>query len=1015
MSRKYIYDYYREKADIIRYGGSRKETAVRDAFLTLVKKYAEPQQLLFIAELSYRTKLGTTVIPDGTLRDRVQQDWGYWEAKDQYDDLEFEVEKKFAKGYPQDNILFEDTQHAILFQNGERYKISMDDPEALDQMLTQFVTYEIEGFREFREAIDRFKEDVPHLSESLREIIDRQFETNQTFKTTANNFLEQCKKAINKNVTMKDVREMLIQHILTQDIFNNIFNESQLHQENNIAQSLNKVLNTFYVRKERKKIDAKLSGYYRAITGRAASIHDHNEKQKFLKVIYETFYQAYNPKGADRLGIVYTPQEIVDFMIKSTDTLCYKHFDRGLSDENVHILDPATGTGTFITELIEYIPPRYLPYKYKHELHCNEVSILPYYIANLNIEYTYHQKMEEYEPFENILFVDTLDNIGFDTAYEKQSSFFNLSDENTARIERQNEQKISIIIGNPPYNASQENYNQQNANRPYTHIDERIKQTYVKQSKAQSKIDLYDMYTRFVRWASDRLDEQGIITFITNNSFLESRSFDGFRKTVAQEFTHIYIIDLGGNIRKLSGKDGIFLNEEHTIFGMAAAVGISIMFLVREKQPIDKKIAQINYIHPCDIRATRLEKLAYLNTHPIEQIPFEYVRPDKQHNWLNITDNDFESLLPLVSKDAKAGKSKEALFKLFSLGIATGRDEWVTDYSKQSIINKMKFFISIYEQTRKNEDYPDKWLIKWNYNLTRHSQSQKPLKFNNKKIIQCLYRPYVKSYLYFDRHLNARTYQNYSIFPDNTAENIIIAFSGLSASKPFQALASNKIVSLDFMEKTQCVPLYEYGETGNRVENITSWGLQQFQEKYNDTTINGEHIFHYVYAVLHHPAYRTKYEINLKRDFPRIPFYDNFWQWQKWGETLMNIHLNYEEAQPYPLQREDKDPDTIRKPYKPTLRRDKKNGNIIIDTYTTLTNIPPSAYDYKLGNRSAIEWVLDRYKERKPRDETIREKFNTYRFLDYKEEVIQLLMKVTTVSTQTIELVNQMPKESTHH
>src|SRR5690606_13307208 len=267
-----------------------------------------------------------------------------------------------------------------------------------------------------------------------------------------------------------------------------------------------------------------------------AQISDHHEKQKFLKVLYESFYKAYNPKGADRLGIVYTPNEIVGFMIEAANHLCFKHFGKTLGDQGVEILDPATGTGTFITELIEHLPPHQLAYKYQHELHCNEVAILPYYIANLNIEYTYKQKMGQYAPFENIVFVDTLDNMGFRTQYVRQLGLFGLTDENLERIQRQNKRDISVIIGNPPYNAWQENFNMRNPNRPYKDVDDRIRDTYVKHGTAQNQIAIYDMYTRFIRWASDRLGEDGIIAFVSNNSFVDAQTFDGFRKVVAQEF-----------------------------------------------------------------------------------------------------------------------------------------------------------------------------------------------------------------------------------------------------------------------------------------------------------------------------------------------------------------------------------------------------------------------------------------------------------------------------------------------
>ncbi len=519
-----------------------------------------------------------------------------------------------------------------------------------------------------------------------------------------------------------DIQEMLIQHILTAEIFDTVFGDRDFHQDNNIAKELESVINTFFTRTLRRSKLAGIENYYKAIKAEASRIENHHEKQKFLKVIYENFYKAYNPKGADRLGIVYTPNEIVKFMIESTDYLLEKHFGKSLADKNVEILDPATGTGTFITDIIEYIPSQYLEYKYKNEIHANELAILPYYIASLNIEYTYQQKMGKYEPFDNIVFVDTLDNLGFE--FEgKQEIFegFGMNAENLDRIKSQNNRKISVIIGNPPYNAKQQIYNDFNPNRKYKKIDERIKETYIKNGTAQNQIVLYDMYTRFFRWAGDRLDKDGIICFISNNSYLNSRTFDGFRKSIQKEFDHAYFIDLGGNIRELSGKDGIFLGEKHTVFGLAAMVGISIAFLVKDRKNRNENCI-IEYIHPCDIRAARKEKFEFLNDNPFRQIKFEKIHPDKNSNWLNITDNDFDELIPLIDKDVKAGKSEKAVFRLFSSGVKTQRDEWIYDFSKEKLAEKMIYFTDIYKKTLKNENLKSRNTIKWDADLTSYLQ-----------------------------------------------------------------------------------------------------------------------------------------------------------------------------------------------------------------------------------------------------------------------------------------------------
>ena len=1001
MSRLLIHQYYSEVDKIIQFGGSKKETSLRVAFQNLLNEYCKTRDFLLIPELDYRNKSGKLVYPDGTVKDALRLDWGYWESKDEKDNLDKEIEYKIqTKGYPDDNIIFEDSQTAVLIQSGtEILRIPVRDADALDNLLNTFINYIRPEVKDFREAIESFKEDLPTILIALRELINQQSQANPKFRQARDSFLAVCRDSINPEVSLEDVREMMIQHILTEDIFINIFNESQFHRENNIANQLQKVIETFFTGNIKRNTLSTIERYYAVIRRTAASIYNHQEKQKFLKAVYENFYKAYNPKAADRLGIVYTPSEIVKFMIESVDYLTHKHFGKLLADSGVEILDPATGTGTFITELIEYLPKDKLAYKYQNEIHCNEVAILPYYIANLNIEFTYKQKMGEYLEFNNICFVDTLDHTSFE---KKQMDLFAISAENTARIKRQNDRTISVIIGNPPYNAKQENFNQNNANRKYTAIDNRIKDTYIRYGKAQNQNVLYDMYTRFIRWASDRLNDNGIIAFITNSSFLDAITYDGFRKCIKDEFSLAYFIDLGGNVRKISGKDGIFISEKHTIFGMSAMTGIAILFLVKDSQNTSN---QIFYSYPFHIHELRDNKLKYLQTTKIKDISFQHIQPDKKNNWINQADNDFDDLLPLVDKDVKSGKSEEAIFKLFSSGIKTHRDEWVYDFDRKSLETKIKFFIDIYSATLKDENYSNQDAIKWDSDLKSYLQRRIKKELIPSSIVSSLYRPYTKQYLYFDQHFNGRTYQWFNIYHQSN-HNLCICLSGIGASKAFHSLMSDNITCLDTLEKTQCLPLYRYDKEGNRVDNITDWGLKKIQDHYQDKHISKEDIFNYTYAVLHHPAYRSKYELNLKREFPRIPLYENFPQWVNWGEKLIHLHINYETVNPYPLTRVDiptsKDNPT------PKLKADKPAGKIILDDVTTLEKIPATAWEYKLGNRCALEWVLDQYKEKKPKDKTIAEKFNSYRFVNYKDKVIDLLTRVCTVSVETMAIIEEM-------
>ncbi|EPF16801.1 MAG: DNA methyltransferase [Microcystis aeruginosa Ma_MB_F_20061100_S19] len=997
MSRLLISQYQTEVEKIVQYGGSRKETSIRVAFQNLLNDYCKARDFLLIPELDYRTKSGKVVYPDGTVKDALRLDWGYWESKDQYDNLDEEIEKKLAKGYPNDNILFEDSQTAVLIQGGEeRLRVSMRDDEALDGIINAFINYVRPEVNDFREAIDSFKEDLPTILEALRGLIALQSETNRNFVTARDKFLEICRKSINPEISLEDVREMIIQHILTEDIFINIFNESQFHRENNIARELQGVIETFFTGNTKRNTLGTIERYYAVIRRTAANIYNHHEKQKFLKAIYENFYKAYNPKAADRLGIVYTPNEIVRFMIESVDYLVHKHFGKLLADPGVEILDPATGTGTFVTELIEYLPKDKLRYKYKHEMHCNEVAILPYYIANLNIEFTYKQKMGEYEEFEHICFVDTLD---YASSNIKQMDLFAMSVENTQRIHNQNDRNISVIIGNPPYNAKQENFNQDNANRSYEEIDKRIKYSYVKEGKAQNQIVVYDMYTRFIRWASDRLNKNGIIAFVSNSSFIDALAYDGFRKVVADEFNEIWIVDAKGNARNSGERRR---REGGNVFSDKIKVGIAVYFLVRNQESEGFKI----FYNAIQDYAKAEDKQEYFRENTLDKLSFQHIIPDKKHNWLNQSDNDFNQLLPLIDKEVKSGKSEKAVFKLFSSGIKTQRDEWVYDFSRDKLEAKMRFFVDVYQRTFKDENYQERNQIKWDGDLTQYLSRKIFKKFDNESILTSIYRPYIKQWLYFDKHFNGRTYQWYGIYKNEELENRYIIIPGLASPKNFYNLASSQIVDLNCLPAgCQCLPLYYYEREGNRIDNITDWGLQQFQKHYNDKTITKLDIFHYTYAVLHYPEYRSKYELNLKREFPRLPFYDNFSQWVEWGSKLMELHINYETVAPYPLTRIDTNNNL--KP-KTKLKADREKNSINLDDITFLQDIPKIAWEYKLGNRSALEWILDQYKEKKPKDQTIAERFNNYRFADYKETVIDLLQRVCTVSVETMKIIEAM-------
>ncbi len=1058
MSQLLIQHYLNQLADLRKVSGTHRESVVREAFKDLLKGFARSHDLVFVPEYEIETKTKERRYVDGALLHALRMPFGYWEAKDEKDDLSAEIDYKLRRGYPQDNILFEDSREVVLMQNGQVVmRAPVDDVAQLEFLLGLFFGYERPEISQFRKAVEQFTTDLPAVLGALREMIEKAAAENPAFRKAAARFLTHAQETINPSLTDADVREMLIQHVLTEEIFSKVFGEDDFHRENNVAKELYALEGTFFVADLKKRTLRGLAPYYAAIRSGAAQIGSHHEKQAFLKVIYENFYKVYNRKAADRLGVVYTPNEIVRFMIESADHLCDKHFGRTLIDKDVEILDPAAGTGTFICELIEHFrgQPAKLRHKYREELHANEVAILPYYVANLNIEATYAAITGEYLEFPNLCFVDTLDNVAGLRKYSghQEDLFGAVSEENVERIKRQNRRKISVIIGNPPYNANQLNENENNKNREYPDIDKRIKETYIKESTAQ-KTKLYDMYARFFRWASDRVDENGVVAFVSNSSFIDSRTFDGFRKVVAKEFNEIWIVDLKGNARTSGERRR---QEGGNIFDDQIRVGVGVYFCIKKK---GTKGCRIFYEAVRDY-AKSDEKREFLTSTRLPDRKFEEIRPDKNHNWINLTQNDFESLIPIASKETKAAKKpsqERTIFGLYSQGVKTNRDEWVWDFNREAAVGRIRFLIDCYNQqlsvipkgiseTELAGLLTDE--IKWTRKTKKLLADGKRLTLDKDRMLPALYRPFTKKWLYFAWELNEDWYQLDQLFVPGSS-NPCIVFTDTANRAPFGVLGVEGPFEHHLAASSdsfQCAGMRRRGTDDDIVDNITDWALDQFRKHYcgsvaegvarrgglrrrgaaaastdggpqrqdpgsnlPDGTVTGpitkENIFHYVYAVLHDPVYREKYALNLKREFPRIPFYPDFRQWAAWGKELMDLHIGYETVEPWKLTRTDAKDDGHTP--KPLLKADKEAGRILLDSRTTLAAIPPEAWTYKLGNRSALEWILDQYKEKKPKDPTIREKFNTYRFADYKEKVIDLLERVTTVSVRTQAITGAM-------
>ncbi len=1042
MSRQLIDAYFNEIDRLKKFSGTTTEGVISEAFKDLLKAWSKGKNLQFIAQYQFLSNQKTQIRPDGTILHDLRVPLGYWEAKDEDDDLDVEIDKKLRKGYPQDNIIFEDSREAVLIQDRVRVlRCKVTDGQELLRLLTLFFGYERKEIADFRKAVKQFQHDMPEVLKALRDKIADAYKTNAKFKRRAVVFLKHAQRTINPSVTDSDIREMLIQHILTEDIFSHVFNESDFHKKNNIASQLYALEDEFFTGSVKRDTLRGLEPYYATIRSTAALITSHTEKQQFLRVIYENFYKIYDKKKADRLGVVYTPSDIVRFIVDGADHLTQKHFGKGLIDQGVEILDPAAGTGTFVCELLERFrgQPAKMAWKYENEIHANEVAILPYYVANLNIEATYSQITKTYAEFPSLCFVDTLDNVqGLGIRRGHQHDLLAaLSDKNVERVKRQNRAKISVVLGNPPYNANQQNENDNNKNRKYSHIDLLIKDTYIKQSSAQ-KTKLYDMYTRFFRWATDRLGDEGVIAFISNNSFVKKANYDGFRKITAEQFCDVYIIDFKGDART-SGEPR--KKEGDNIFENAIKVGIAISFLVRRTS---SKGCAIHYAAVND-HAKLEEKRAFIAGKTLGDIAFETIKPDDKHNWVGLTENDWNAFPPIASKATKKSKTPaqiRAIFKDYALGISTNRDDWLYGFDKDEVEKKAIALIRAYGAVPAgSKTYPGS--LKWSETLKRHLKAGKREKFNPNALRKANYRPFVPRWLYQSDLFIDRTGGLDTFFPLGK-DNKAICFSDVGSRTGSCILAIDQPADLHFgaaIDGYQQVPLYLYSSHGERVDNVTDWALRLFEKTYGTTgllspsradaadpapddskpkkggrpaagsrKLTKESIFNYVYAVLYDPSYRQRYALNLRREFPRIPFYENFWTWSDWGHDLMALHLGFENVTPWPLKRTDKAPKEGVAPQRPKvlLKASKDKKSVLLDSVTTLSDIPGEAWTYHLGNRSALAWVLEQHKEKKPKDPVIAASFNSYRVADIKEDLVALIGKVCQVSVETVKITEAM-------
>lgn len=889
---------------------------------------------------------------------------------------------------------------------------------------------------------EQWAADIADIVQRYMERITRLIAVPGPHKDAFEDFLGGLQKNINPSVTQDEVVVMLAQHMITKPVFEALFENYSFVQNNPVSKSMQAMVDLLE-EQALEKDTVVLTRFYESVKMRVSGITTTEGRQRTITELYDKFFRIAFPQTVEKLGIVYTPVEVVDFINRSVADILQATFGCTLSDKNVHVLDPFTGTGTFIARMISsgLIERDALPYKYEHELHANEIVLLAYYIASINIENVFHDtqgKEAEYKPFNGICLTDTFqlgetdDNTYLVTPKMQQ---------NSDRVKAQKELPIQIIIGNPPYSVGQKSANDNAQNQSYPHLERRIAQTYVAGTSATNKNSLYDSYIKAFRWASDRLpkDQPGIIAFVTNAGWLDGNAMNGFRKCLEEEFSAIYVFNLRGNCRT-SGE--LRRKEAGNIFGLGSRTPIAITILVRN--PEHKGRALISY---CDIgdylsREEKLEILVKKRSALSSLMQWQQLHPDAHGDWLNKRNSVFASFIPLGDKEDK--KNTHTFFvPLYSNGVKTGRDAWCWNYSKELLTENIANAIEFYNSEVARLSLSNIPLNKYQDNVNRDSnkfswstqqindiQNKRKYSFSNDSVYTGMYRPFQKSYSYFNRQLNERVYKLPSLFPTQTSNNILICVSGIGVNKDFSCIISSRIPDLELIGKSQCFPLYYYKEKSfceptlidslntsdskyERKDAVTDFILERCREQYGPRTTK-EDIFYYVYGLLHSRDYRTAFAADLKKMLPRLPLIerpDDFRAFSKAGRELAALHLNYEEQPAFAdvtAEGAENGNFHVDKMYFP----DKNDKSVIrYNSSITLKNIPLEAYEYVINGRSAIEWIMERYQVRQDKASGIVNDPNDWAKEQGKTRyVLDLLLSVITVSLETMKIVRGLPR-----
>lgn len=889
-----------------------------------------------------------------------------------------------------------------------------------------------------RQYFEKWANDVAKLHVRLVNIIDDLRNKHSDIEKTFIDFLEGLRKNINNSLTEEEATSMLAQQLLTRDVFDALFQNYEFAKHNPVAKSMNVVLNKMSNLGLAKELES-LEQFYQSVKQRVSGIDNSAGIQRVLVELYEKFFSVAFPKVVEKLGIAYTPIELVDFILESTDFLVRKEFGRGLGDKDVKILDPFTGTGTFINRLFSnenLVPDEKLKHKYTKEVYANEILLMPYYIASTNIESAYHYRMKdkEYTPFPGIVLTDTFD------LHERGRPRDDFFYENNKRAKAQVEGTIRIVLGNPPWSTGQRSQNDSNQNTVYERLRNSIKDTYAKRSSATLKNSLYDSYVQAFRLSSDLIKKQGgMVAMVTNGGWLESGSADGMRKCLVEEFDSIWVLNLRGNAR-LKGE--AWRKEGGKIFGQSSRATVAITFLVKNPKK-HRKEAEINYYDIGDY-LSRKEKLELLKEsisigNPENKLIWEKIKPSPEGDWLNQRDPRFRTFIAIGNKATKQKKimlnnNDLALFMSYCCGVKTNRDAWVYNFDRSIVSTRMQSMIEFYnnqvalfqkirESEQKLELKPKEYIdtdetkISWDGTLISDLEKNRFSKFDESKIRHSMYRPFSKQWLYFDKQFNNSVYRIPTYFPDKEVENRVIFVAGVGSAS-FSVLMTDCIADFHLLD-SQCFPRFVI-ENGNKCDNITEETLAKFREHYSDDSITFNSIFDYIYGILHAPDYCELFASNLKKELPRIPLSAHFYEFTEAGSKLAELHLHYETTQKYPLTFlvDGNTPvggNLLLKPNEYKISKMKwatktDHTTLIYNDHISLTGIPDKALRYIVNGKTALDWVIDRYQIKTHKTSGIVNDPNDWIAEQGKPDaLISLIKQVTHVSVETVKIVESLP------